>query len=197
MCNWTKISRDLTTYIESVGVDVRSEKLGFETTGTFDGISLTTNIDCDWETRCHNMAHSLGHIVQWSLDPVKFETLYADLRVAKASQPIDVAAIEKILTRFRDYEVEASEYAVWLLTEIGHADVIPRFTNFARADIEAIIGYHRDGIAPIWEDFYRAWNERVATGGQPVESFALKPIPKFTPVRIVEKRVIREVDGIQ
>src|SRR5207237_10401356 len=99
--------------IESYGVAVHAKKLGFETTGVFDGLSITTNVDYDWETRCHNIAHSVGHIAQWSLEFERFRTLYDELYAAQAKKHEDTGPLELALLRFRAYEEEASQYASW------------------------------------------------------------------------------------
>src|SRR5262249_58533977 len=83
MPNWSAIYDRLQARIEALGVRVQARQLGFETTGIFDGLSITTNTDYDIETRCHNIAHSLGHIVQWSIDFPRFQSLYLELNAAK------------------------------------------------------------------------------------------------------------------
>ncbi len=196
MVDWAQVYERLTARIEALGVRVFARPLGFETTGVFDGLSITTSTSYDLETRCHNIAHSLGHIAQWSLDYAHQQRLYDDLHAAKANRLADPAALERALRRFRAYEEEASQYAVWLLTDCGCPDALPAFTNFARADIEAIVGFHRDGVAPIWHEFFTRWNAEVAGGQRRLPSFEPKPIPPFTPAWIEPQEVIQEVDGV-
>src|SRR5581483_2585861 len=107
MPDWSVIYEQLRKRIEAFGVKVYARRLGFETTGIFDGLTITTNTDCDAETRCHNLAHSLGHIAQWSLDYPRFQTLYTELHAAKANKQADPEALERALQRFRAYEEEA------------------------------------------------------------------------------------------
>jgi len=192
MVDWANTYERLKARIEACGVRVLARPLGFETTGVFDGLSITTSTSYDLQTRCHNIAHSLGHIAQWSLDYPAQQSLYDDLHAAQANRAADPAALERALLRFRAYEEEASQYATWLLIESGCADALPAFTNFARADIEAIVAFHRDGIAPIWHEFFDRWNREQAAGVQPFEP---KPIPPFTPRWIEPQEVIQEVDG--
>ena len=174
---------------------VLARPLGLETTGVFDGLSITTNTAYDLPTRCHNIAHSFGHIVQWCQDYPVQRRLYDDLHAAKANKAADPAALERALRRFRAYEEEASGYAAWLLADSDNADALPAFTNFARADIEAIVAFHRDGIAPIWHDFFDRWNGDVAASRRTLVPFAPKPIPPFAPRWIEPQEVIQEVDG--
>jgi hypothetical protein len=195
MIDWSAVYERLRSYIEARGVRVLARPMGFETTGVFDGLSITTNTSYDLETRCHNVAHSFGHIAQWSLDYPRQQRLYDDLHAAKDTKAADPAALERALRRFREYEEEASQYAAWLLARAGDAEALPAFTNFARADIEAIVGLHRDGIAPIWHTFFADWNAKVARGELKVEPFTPKPIPPFVPRAIEPQEVIQEVDG--
>lgn len=195
MPDWSFVYERLRSRIEAMGVRVHARPLGFETTGIFDGLSITTNTNFDIETCCHNIAHSLGHIAQWSLDYAHFHDLYVELNAAKANKQHDPAALERALRRFHEYEEESSQYAVWLLIDTGCADALPGFTLFARADIEAIVAFHRDGLAPVWLPFFADWCERAQCGTLEVRSFEPKPIPRFTPIPIEAQEVIQEVDG--
>jgi hypothetical protein len=195
MLGWAKVYERLKAHIEACGVRVLAQCLGFETTGIFDGLTITTNTSYDLEMRCHNIAHSFGHIAQWSLDYPGQQQLYDELHAAKANKGAEPAALERALERFRAYEEEASQYAAWLLADSGTADALPAFTNFARADIEAIVGFHRDGSAPVWHEFFARWNREVADGQRRLVSFQPKPIPPFTPRWIEPQEVIQEVGG--
>jgi hypothetical protein len=195
MVDWATVYERLKARIEACGVRVLAKQLGFETTGIFDGLSITTSTTYDLATRCHNIAHSFGHIAQWSLDYAGQQRLYDDLHAGKANKAADPAFLEQALARFRAYEEEASQYASWLLADTGNADALPAFTDFARADIEAIVGFHRNGIAPIWHEFFDRWNREVAEGQRRSLPFELKPVPPFTPRWIEPQEVIQEVDG--
>src|SRR5262249_25185583 len=162
--DWSRIHQGLKDRIEACGVRVKSERLGPQTTGIFDGLSITTNSDCDLETQCHNMGHAFGHIVQWSLEGPRFLALYEALYAAKERKQEDPAALERALQAFREYEEEASGYAAWLLRNTGNGAALESFTPFARADIEAIVSYHRDGVAPVWNEFFAEWKVRAARG---------------------------------
>jgi hypothetical protein len=172
---------------------VRSEKLGLQTTGIFDGLNITTNSDCDLETQSYNMAHAFGHILQWSVERPRCEALYAALYEAKEHKASDPARLERALDAFRAYEEEASAYAAWLLLCSAGQGCLASFTCFARADIEAIVSYHRDGIAPIWSEFFAAWTARVEYGEIEPREFTPKPVPPFTPRPITPQEVIQGV----
>jgi hypothetical protein len=196
MIDWTTVYERLQARVEGYGIRVIAQPMDPETTGVFDGLSITTNTHYDLETRCHNIAHSVGHIVQWSREYDRFRRLYEALHAAKANKHADPAALERALDAFRDYEEEASQYAAWLLLDVGCADALPAFHNFARADIEAIVGFHRDGIAPIWNVFFELWNAEAARGQRQVPPFEPKAIPPFQPRWIEPQEVIQEVDGL-
>ncbi len=191
--DWPAVYSRLKMRIESAGVGVRSQSLGPQTTGIFDGTSITTNMECDFETRCHNMAHAFGHIVQWSLDEPRFQSLYDELYVSKETRQTDPDRLEHSLCAFREYEEEASAYAAGLLIETGNRATLPAFTLFARADIEAIVSYHRDGQAPIWQDFFASWKTQVLCGEIETRQFVPKAIPRFTPRHFEAQEVIRGV----
>jgi hypothetical protein len=196
MVVWATVYESLKARIQGCGVRVVARPLGLETTGVFDGLSVTTNTSYDPETRCHNIAHSFGHIVQWSLDYPGQQQLYDDLHAAKAHKAADPGALERALQRFRAYEEEASQYATWLLADSGNPDAVAAFTNFARADIEAIVAFHRDGVAPVWREFFHRWNSEREAGKCRVQPFEPKAIPPFSPRRIEPQEVIRGVGGI-
>ena len=189
--DWERVYERLKACIESFGVAVLGKRLGLETTGVFDGLSITTNTAYDLETRCHNMAHAFGHIVQWSLDSPRFQKLYEGLNAAKANRAADPEGLRRALRDFRRYEEEASQYATWLLGHTGNADALPAFTNFARADIEAIVAFHCDGAAPAWHTFFADWNAQVARGEREPRGFEPKPVGPFTPVAIAPQEVIQ------
>ncbi len=191
--NWSAVFERLKNRIESSGVRVECRRLGPQTTGIFDGSSITTNSDCDLETQCHNLGHAFGHIAQWSLDGPRCERLYEALNSAKERRHADPQALEIALERFREYEEEASGHAAWLLQETGNAAALESFTSFARADIEAIVRYHREGVAPVWDEFFSAWRARAARGEIVVREFVPMPIPPFVPVAIDPQEVVRGV----
>lgn len=191
--DWTIVYALLKTRIEAAGILVRRQKLGLTTTGVFDGTSVTTNSDCDLETQCHNLAHALGHIIQWSVETSRCQSLYDELHAAKDGKLSDPGRLERALFAFREYEEEASEYAAGLLIETGNEPVLAAFTPFARADIEAIVSYHRDGVAPIWDQFFADWQTRAARREFEVRGFVPKPLPYFVPRHIAPQEVIRSV----
>jgi hypothetical protein len=196
MPDWAVVYERLRASCAARGVRVLEREMEPETTGVFDGPTIVTNTAYDLETRCHNVAHSLGHIAQWSLDHDAHHRLYERLYAAKAASANDPEPLRLALESFRAYEEEASQYAAWLLGEAGCDDALPAFTNFARADIEAIVGFHRDGIAPVWREFFAGWNDDVTLGRRQSQPFEPKPIPPFTPRLITPQEVIQEVDGL-
>lgn len=191
--DWRSVFARLARRLSRAGVTVRREILGPETTGIFDGTSITLNATCDLETQCHNMGHAFGHIIQWSVAEAQCQVLYDELYRGKDRAAEAPADLERALLAFREYEVEASRYAVGLLLEVECAWAVPAFTNFARADIEAIVSYHRTGTAPIWDEFFAEWRNDVNRGTIHITPFEPLAIPSFIPIGIAPQQVVRGV----
>ncbi len=79
------------------GIEVVLEPLGASKAALFDGVSITLNSDYDLDDRCYYLAHSLGSIVLWSLDPEGSQRLYDDLRAAKKVKTTENERFEKAL----------------------------------------------------------------------------------------------------
>ena len=119
------------------------------------------------------------------------QRLYDKLHAAKAKK--HAAPLERALQSFRAYEEEASAYAAWLLLDTNNGDSLPGFTNFARADLEAIVIFHRDGHAPAWHHFLDDWNAQVARGDRKLRPFESRPIPPFTPLVVNVKEICTQL----
>ncbi len=185
---------DLRSWAEARGIQVTTRPLGEETPAEFDGVSVTLNPDQDTESRCYYLAHSLGSIVAWSLDPKGATAVYARLRVAKANKGTDPGRLEPALAGFAAFEELASEYAVGLLESIGHGEVVPDYTAFARADLDAMLLFHGRGKGPVWREFFPDWKRKVSRGEVVVRPYRTRPIPPFRPVRIRNQEVVQETD---
>jgi hypothetical protein len=193
--NWSAIFASVKDRIQRSGVRAEEGRLGPQTTGIFDGLSIVTNCDCDRETQSHNLVHSFGHITQWSVERSRCETLYEKLHTAKELKDAD--SLERALRDFRAYEEEASGYAAWLLIDTGNAAAVPSFTPFARADIEAIVSYHREGVAPVWNEFFAAWQARAERKEIEIVPFEPRQIPPFTPCPIAPQEIVRGIAVLQ
>lgn len=178
------------------GITVTEAPLEMETPAKFDGPSIVLHRGYDLPTRCFYLLHSLGSVVAWSVAPNDAQQVYDELRAAKAAKAKQPARLERALKGFYAFEDVVSQYAVWLLDEIGHADLIRAYTEFARADMEAMLQFHRSGIAPQWSAFFADWQAKIARGEQPLHPFEPKPIPSFQPVPIQPQEVVQEVDGV-
>lgn len=189
MVTWASEYDRLAERITAHGVAVRVESLGDGIPGAFDGVSITTNSAWDPETRCYVLAHCFGHTVQWSLDFARYDALYRELAVAKVNKEVNPVALQRALDDFRRYEEQASEYGAWIFASSPEASAA--FANFARADIEAIVTFHRDGSAPPWGKFFADWNEQVAREQRPITPFRPRPVPCFRPVHLPRQEVIQ------
>jgi hypothetical protein len=183
----------LGTWAEKVGIRVQSERFGPETAAKFDGLSVTLNPVFLAEDRAYYLAHALGTIVTWSLHVPNCQAVIDDLRDAKAGH--GTTPLEEAIARYRAFEERTSEYAVGLLSEIGCPEFVHSYSNFMRADLEAMTEYHRRGTAPVWRDFFAEWNRDVAAGRRAVHPFRTAPVPQFHPARIPLQEVLQKRDG--
>ncbi len=117
---------------------------------------------------------------------------FDELRAAKGEKETDPARLERAIERYRAFEIESSEFAVWIFLAHDHPEVMPPYTNFMRADLEALTEFHRSGRAPVWRDFLTRWNEQVASGETEVLPFHPKPIPTFTPRHIDNQEILQQ-----
>jgi len=182
--------QDVCGWAESHGIAVRQLPLGPGKAGAFDGLSVTLSPGYRAEDLTYYLAHALGSMVLWSSSRGQVQGLFKELRAAKADRG-DAARLERALEAYGAFEAESSELAVWLLTELGHGDMVPSYTNFMRADLEALTVFHRTGQVPAWRSFFAQWNEEVATGRRIVPLFHPRPIPAFTPVAIENQEIVQ------
>lgn len=178
---------------ESYGIRVAEEPQEEDVPGRFDGVSATMNPRYDREQRCYYLVHALGSMVEWGLRHRQVQALFDELRSAKEDRR-DRERLDRAIEAYRAFEVKSSEYAVWLLAELGHAADIPAYTNFARADLEAMTLSHRTGELPRWPDFFAAWNREVARGERTVEPYRPRPVPPFRPAKIKTQEIVQEHD---
>lgn len=184
--------RRLRRRAEDYGIRVKVERLGPDTPGRFDGLSITSNETYGPAETYYYLAHALGSVVRWSLDPDPWRAMFEELDAAKANRHGDPVRLERALERYRAYEDGASEYAVWLLQDLGMAAVVPPYNNFGRADIESMVEYHRTGRQPVWRDFFARWNAEVARGERQVLPYVPRPVPPFRPAPMRPQEIRQE-----
>jgi hypothetical protein len=188
--NFEQVFEDVRSWASAQGIRISRKPLPPGKAGEFDGLSVTMNSGHEYEESTYYLAHALGSIVFWGLDGPAVQALFDELRAAKKGP--DRNRLERAIERYRAFEMEPSELAVWLLAELGHSGVVPSYTNFMRADLEALTELHRSGRAPVWRHFFARWNEEVAAGRRQVLPFCPKPIPSFEPVPIQKQEVLQE-----
>lgn len=176
---------------ESYGITVGEAPLGKDTAGKFDGPSITINSDNDPAERVFFLAHSVGSIARWALATEQAAAVYRELRQAKQRKEAEPERFERALDGFGSFEEIASEHAVWLLADVGGADAVAPYTAFARADLAAMIEFHRTGTAPQWSAFFARWREKVARGEITVRPYQPRPIPPFRPVKIDTQEIVQ------
>jgi hypothetical protein len=190
------LDRRLREWADGHGISVRDLVLGPETSGSFDGPNITINPVYDPESQAFVLAHSIGSVAVWTLDQAGSRAAYDDLRAAKRARNRDPKWLERALVAWAAHEEAASEFAIGLLGEIRHEWAVRAYTEFARADLEMMLAFHRSERPPIWETFFPDWRRRLARGEVQVRPYARRPIPPdFRPVRIPPQEVYREEDG--
>jgi len=176
---------DVKRSITGHGVEVRTRIMDVEKPGEFDGPTITINPKHDLESACYYLVHSFGSIYQWSTDFDQAKAVFDELRKEKTGKAIEA---------WRIFEQTSSKHAAWVLEDLGHASVVPAYTVFFRADIEAMTIFHRTGKEPRWPDFFAEWQQQVERGAVRVEPFRPKPVSRFRPVRIEKQEVLQERD---
>jgi hypothetical protein len=178
-------------WAEAHGIRVADEHPRADKAGEFDGVSATMNDQYSAAERAYYPVHALGSMVLWALDRSAVQAMFDELRDAKKDKESDPERLARAIERYRAFEIESSELAVWLLTELGHADAVASYTNFLRADLEALTEFHRRGKAPVWRDFFARWNDEVARGRRRVEPFRARAVPPFTTVRTEKQEALQ------
>jgi hypothetical protein len=187
----TQLLNDIVAWADARGIHVQQDALKSEQAGVFDGVSVMLNSRYGTEERAYYLAHALGSIVRWSVSQDAVQGMFEELRTAKEDRA-DAARLERAINAYRVFETESSEFAIELLTKLGHGDAVPAYTNFMRADLEALTEFHRTGRAPVWHDFFARWNHEVASGTRTVLPFQRKPIPAFTPTVIEKQEIVQK-----
>jgi hypothetical protein len=190
--NFHLIYDAICAWAENRGISVRHAVLDAKKAGEFDGLSATMNSSFSAEEQTYYLVHGLGSIVCWSLQLAQLHEMFEELRAAKNTRHENPSRLEAAIQRYRAFEIESSEFAVWLLAELGNVEAIPAYTNFMRADLEALTHFHRLGVAPVWRDFFAKWNEETRLGLRTVEPYRSKPIPEFKPILIEKQEILQK-----
>jgi hypothetical protein len=178
-------------WCEVHGIRVLESSLPADKAGEFTGLLVVMNRDYEPEQRLFYLTHAIGSIVLWSRNRDAVRQMFDELRDAKANRNQSPTRLKQAIERYRAFEIESSELAVQLLHECGCSDRIPSYTNFMRADLEAMTEFHRVGRAPDWRQFFEKWNQDIAAGHRRVEPFPAQPIPKFQPVEFEKQEILQ------
>jgi hypothetical protein len=184
------IYEEVRHWLQSHGIEVTEQKMESGKAGEFNGFSVAMNSSFPLMDRTFYLVHALGSIVRWSLSHSEVQAMFDELREAKKKK--DPQRLERAIERYRSFEIESSEFAVWLLEDLRHGNAAPSYTNFMCADLEALTIFHLTGRAPVWQDFFASWNEEVATDRRHVAPFHPKSIPNFRPQRIETQEILQE-----
>jgi hypothetical protein len=191
--DFERLKADLSRRAGSYGVRVLARALPRETPVIFDGPTVTIDPGYDSESQSYYLAHALGSVFQWSTAAAATRAVFDELHAAedaRGSERFEHAAAAHLA-----FEERSSGHGVWLLADLGHDRAVREYTTFFRADMAAIGEYHRTGTAPVWQEFYPAWKEKVAREGIELPPFEPRPVPPFRAIPIPKQKVFREEDG--
>jgi hypothetical protein len=182
----------LQAWARTRGIQVSNARLRAGKGGEFDGKTIVMNSDYGEEERVYYLVHALGSIAIWSSGNRKVQDMFDELREAKKEKASAPERLERAIERYRVFETQSSEHAVWLLGNVGCLPAIPSYTNFMRADLECMTEFHRTGTAPVWQEFLADWNKEVRSGRIKPAPFVAKPIPDFDAVQIEKQEILQQ-----
>jgi hypothetical protein len=138
---------------------------------TFDGTHIRLSEVASAEKQAFILLHLAGHAVQLATLP---EWREADAEIFNLrSYPQNEAMI-------RAYELEASEYGVGLLLELGKAELVPWFEKLAAIDLEYFIHFCKTGSSELSDTLLDPHSVSIAP----------RPLPPFEPVRVKEITIV-------
>lgn len=176
------------------GISIRQTALDPEVPGKFDGPTITLNRDYDAAERAFYLAHSIGSVAEWSLHFERSQAVMEEVRRAKRTSGQDEARLTRAVEAYLAFENRTWELSLWLLQDLGQESFASAFTNFGRADLESMRIFHTTGKAPVWREFFAAWNEEVRRGQRSVSPFSPRPIPDFQARPIPQQEIVQEED---
>lgn len=192
--SFRKVFDDASAYAQARGVTVAVKAMDPETPAEFDGPTITINDRHDDEARSYYLVHSFGSIVAWAQDVEGTRAMYHELRAAKKAKTSDPERLDRAIHEFLSFEERASQYAVFVLADLGFGPVVDRYTEFFRADADSMEIFHREGKAPPWPEFFAGWKERARRGEIVVEAYEPLTVPDFEVPRIEHQEVVQERD---
>lgn len=186
---------DLVKRALSHGIVAELAPLGPEVPGIFDGPTITLNNDYDSFERAVYLAHSIGSIAEWSLQPDRSHAVFRTLRQAKRQGASEHERLDRALADYLAFEQRTWEFSIWLVEDLHYGHFSFAITNLGRADMESMRIFHRTGKAPVWREFFARWNEEVRQGSRIVEPFVGRAIPAFQAIKIPKQEIVQEADG--
>lgn len=184
--------RALEDWAKGYGIEVKQCVFALGQAGEFDGTTVVMNSTYAADERLYYAVHAIGSIVIWSHDRDGVQQLFDELRDAEKQKSADPGRLSQAIERYRAFETESSQYAVWILGEIDASSLVPAYSNFMRADLEAMTIFHQTGKAPVWKEFFARWNVEVAAGKRQVEPFEMRPAADFHAIAIETQQILQQ-----
>jgi hypothetical protein len=173
------------------GIRTAIQPLPPDTPMRFDGLSMTLRESHDPGELLYYLAHSLGSCAGWALDYSGVKGIFDELRSAKEGDGSGSPRFRRALMAFRQFEEVSASYGAWALSENGGAELVDDYSEFFRADLEAITMFHRTGELPAWRGFLASWHEAIAAGTQSRHPFPIRVIPPFVP-RLIDVQEVKQ-----
>ncbi len=160
--------------------------------GKFDGESFILDPSYPLAERVFYLAHAVGSALIWFVDD-SVSSMFQELRAAKSAP--EGPRFERALAQYQAFEIESSQFATWLLQELGFAGLTSEYSNFMRADLESMTIFHRTGVAPVWREFFANWNQEVSHGKRLVEDFSPVEISQVSPRKFELQEILQKEQG--
>jgi hypothetical protein len=160
------------TLEHSFGLKTEVKKLNISITGDFNGIEILVRDDLPQEMKLFILAHLFGHTIQFNTSQ--------KLRKLGMTQfgPHNVS--EKILRKIKNYESDASRYALQLFHDLGIHTLDQWISDWVAADWHYLSELYTSGEkSNLSKSFILNFKSKYLTYGTP----PLTPlaIPPFTP----------------
>jgi hypothetical protein len=152
---WTKTTSGIVKH----GFVVEYRDLEPPRTGIFDGLRIVIDPDVGFEMQCFILLHLFGHSVQWVAPQIEH-------KLDALQNTADKTHFMQVL---HDYELEAAQFGLQLLHDLGVHNLDAWFSDFVATDWRYVERFYREDKLPPWE-------ECVTNNGPPVTPQPIPPL---------------------
>jgi hypothetical protein len=155
---------------ERYGVPVRVRDVPDPFFGDLDGAEIHVDWDNDAEAALFLLVHLFGHTVQWNLSPRARE-------LSTLQQRLDGPPSPELRRELQAFELEACEYSLQLLHEVGVTELDQWVADYAACDFAYLMHFYDTGETAPFRSFWRSGSPRITP----------RPIPPFEPTRWITR----------